>query len=103
VRAAELPRPCRGTSRAIVGIDRQWDGTSKLRWPADEHFNLEAYFRVWRQVRDVDFSIDQSTGEAVLLFTRKVGQRRRVSPNSQFSPRPTCFLLGQSRSGQLVG
>jgi hypothetical protein len=40
-----------------------------LRWPLGAHFDLDAYYD-WRKVRDVDFWIDRSTDEAVLLFTR---------------------------------
>jgi hypothetical protein len=41
-----------------------------LRWPIGAHFDLDSYYGDWRQVRDVDFWIDRSAHEAVLLFTR---------------------------------
>jgi len=51
-----------------------------LRWPIGAHFDLDSYYGDWRQVRDVDFWIDRSTDEAVLLFTRNCRGRRFHEP-----------------------
>jgi hypothetical protein len=42
------------------------------------HFDLDTYYGDWRQVRDVDFWIDRSTNEAVLLFTRNCRDQGRL-------------------------
>src|SRR6185295_11047884 len=51
-----------------------------LRWPIGAHFDLDSYYGDWRLVRDVDFWIDRSTDEAVLLFTRNCRGRRFREP-----------------------
>src|SRR5215831_17847393 len=50
-----------------------------LRWPIGAHFDLDSYYGDWRQVRDVDFWIDRSTDEAVLLFTRNCRSGGRLA------------------------
>jgi hypothetical protein len=50
----------------------------ELRWPLGEHFEVEDYIGDWRRVRNVDFSTNQATGEAVLSFIRNVSPPTRT-------------------------
>jgi hypothetical protein len=54
------------------------DERCELRWPAHGEMQLDAHVKDWREVRGVDFEIDSTTGEAVLSFTRSVGNSRRL-------------------------
>jgi hypothetical protein len=62
-------QPTRGPQFEVKTVFATGAERCVLRWHLGAHFDLDSYYD-WRQVRDVDFWIDRSTDEAVLLFTR---------------------------------
>ena len=52
------------------------DQRCEVLWPAGTE-GIDSPVKDWRQVRDVDFTIDSVTGEAILSFTRKNARKVR--------------------------
>ena len=68
-----MPKP---TKVWVVEIFDNGDERCEVRWPPGAE-GVDSPVGDWRQVRDVDLSIDPVTGESVLSFTRNNAARTR--------------------------
>jgi hypothetical protein len=80
---ASSPRAAERVRLEVTETFTNGEERCEVRWPVGQDFNFGPYVRDWRRMRDVNFWIDEATGEAVLLFTRDTGtvaRNRRNSP-----------------------
>ena len=66
-----MPKP----ATTVIETFSNGDERCEARWPAGAE-RVESPVADWRQVRNVDLSIDAVTGETVLSFIRKNAARR---------------------------